>query len=244
MQSLDALPNLSEQQKYYTDRWGRFDHANSIELARIAKVFDFMAEIPLAPRLKICDFGCGAGWSTNLLNTFGETTGVDLSDVRDARARYPACTFISADVLAWNAPSEEFDLVVSMEVLEHIDTLAQSKYLSAALRILKPRGHLILTTPHRRTMEAIPGGGRTWTNQPLENWLSARQLKTLLCETGFQVLSMTSVVLGVASLGRYRIVNSAKLSVCLEAAGLLKPWREWACRSLHGVHLAVLARKP
>jgi 2-polyprenyl-3-methyl-5-hydroxy-6-metoxy-1,4-benzoquinol methylase len=243
MEQLTNAPSLAKQQEYYTDRWNEYGYANQLELTRIAAVFQFMAHIDLPRVPKICDLGCGAGWSTNLLSAFGETTGMDLSDTTTAQLRYPHCRFISGNILDWEGPESEFDLMVSMEVIEHIQSADQTKFLAKARGLLRPGGHLVLTTPNSRTMNAIAGGGRTWSNQPVENWLSATELKELLIKNGFKILSLTSLILGVGTLGSYRLVNSHRVNRYLQSLHLLPLWRRIALWANYGLHTVVLARR-
>jgi SAM-dependent methyltransferase len=228
---------------YYSERWKQFEYANSFALARITKILSLMEQAELGEHPGICDLGCGAGWATGILGTFGEVTGVDLAPPESARQRYPHCEFIAADILEWRYSPEAFDLVVSQETLEHIDRNGQSHYLDIARELLRPHGYLILTTPNRRTMEAFPGGGRTWSNQPVENWLYAKQLRDLLRQRGFDLIRMTSFVFGYGSLGFYRLANSYKLNRFLDLASLQPIWRAALARANFGLHLAALARK-
>lgn len=202
-----------------------------------------MEQCELPDRPNICDLGCGAGWATGILGTFGAATGVDLAPPDAATQRYPHCSFIGADVLKWSHPAESFDLIVSQETLEHIELDGQGRYLQVAHDVLRPRGYLILTTPNRRTMEAFPGGGRTWSNQPIENWLYARELRDLLRQNQFQVIRMNSFMLGFGSLGSYRIASSSRLNRLFGRAGVQPMWKWILGRMNFGLHFAVLARK-
>jgi SAM-dependent methyltransferase len=235
--------NIRTDTQYYSERWKQFEHANLFALARITKILSMMEAAELEEHPRICDLGCGAGWATGILGTFGEAIGVDLAPPESARQRYPYCEFIAADILEWRYPTERFDLVVSQETLEHFDVNDQGRYLDIARGLLRQRGHLTLTTPNRRTMEAFPGGGRTWSNQPIENWLYAEELRNLLHQRGFQPMRMTSFVFGYGSLGVYRLANSHKLNRFLGLAGLQPIWRGALGRANFGLHLAVLARK-
>lgn len=234
---------IQSEKAYYTERWNQFEYANSFALARIAKILSLMEEAELQEHPRICDLGCGAGWATGILGAFGEATGVDLAPPESAHQHYPHCEFIAADILEWRYPSENFDLVVSQETIEHIDWDGQARYLDIARGLLRPHGYLILTTPNRRTMEAFPGGGRTWSNQPVENWLYAKQLRNLLRQRGFQPMRMTSFVLGFGSFGFYRLANSYKFNRFLELAGLQPIGRAALRRANFGLHFAVLCRK-
>ena len=93
-------------------------------------------------------------------------------------------------------------------------------------------------------MDAMPGGGRTYSNQPIEDWVDRERLTQLLTGVGFSVAHATSFPLGFGQLGRHRVMNSVKLQRLLRAVGLRETWRRYALRSDFGLHIAVLAQKP
>lgn len=239
---MESKPNLEDQEGYYTDRWNAFDFANKLDLSRVVAVLDVLERIGFETPPAICDLGCGAGWATGIFGMFGKTTGVDLSDTALASRRYPHCTFISANILEWDTPQAAFDLVVSVEVIEHIERPLQAKYVAVAQRLLKPGGHLILTTPNADTMRAMPGGGKEWSHQPIEDWLTPGELRTLL-ETGFEVRSVGSIISGMGSRGRHRLVNSAKVGSLMQTIGAGKTWEQFRLRSMFGLHLVAHAQK-
>jgi SAM-dependent methyltransferase len=234
------VTDIELQRRFYNDKWASFTHTNAYELRRMAKVLEYLCEVP--QRGDICDLGCGAGWTTAILGHFGRALGVELSDVERQREQYGHCEFVSADVLRWDYPDGMFDVVVSIEVLEHIPYLTQATYLRVAHRLLKPGGYLILTTPNKQTMEAMLDP-RAWTNQPVEDWLSMDELLLLLKETGFEVLRKSSLILGEGRKGRYRVANSYKLGRIATSLGLLDRWQRILLALNYGLHLAVLARK-
>ena len=92
-------------------------------------------------RPSILDFGCGTGWLIEILDQFGDAQGVDLAP-ETARGRYPHLRFHDAHSM----PDGPFDIVVSQEVIEHIDN--QKAYGETASRVLRTGGYLILTTPN------------------------------------------------------------------------------------------------
>ena len=72
---------------YYSERWKQFEHANWFGLARITKILSLMEQAELREHPMICDLGCGAGWTTGILGTFGQATGVDLAPPDSAAQR-------------------------------------------------------------------------------------------------------------------------------------------------------------
>jgi SAM-dependent methyltransferase len=232
--------DVEQQRSFYNTKWASFKGVNTFELRRITKVLEYLCEVPV--RNEICDLGCGAGWTTAILGYFGRALGVELSDVDHQRRQYGHCEFVSADVLQWDCPDGIFDVVVSVEVIEHIPYSAQQTYLRVAHRLLRPGGHFILTTPNKRTMRAMPDA-RAWTNQPVEDWLGMAELLALVEGNGFEVLKKSSLILGQGQKGSYRLVNSCKVASIAKTLGLLGHLQSLFLSQNYGLHLAVLARR-
>lgn len=110
----------------------------------------------------VLDLGCGGGSLTYLMAKKGaEVVGVEYEAEGLAFARQ---NLASADPFnhlrynlvqgsAYDLPCEDnsFDVVVSCEVIEHLET--PERMLAEAKRVLKPGGRLVLTTPYRLTEE-------------------------------------------------------------------------------------------
>src|SRR5688572_30096113 len=128
-------PDLYGQALFYDERWAKFQYANGPKLIRAIAILEALANLRLrAPNM--LDLGCGIGWLTGILSQFGPTMGVELSGlaVEEATKRYPLAQFVQADILNWDYPKNTFDVVVSQEVLEHLDD--QQKYLNIAADLL------------------------------------------------------------------------------------------------------------
>ncbi len=235
------MVKIEEQAKFYDRRWSNFGFPNRLQLIRMVKILEYLSHVP--SYTEVCDLGCGAGWASGVIGHLANVLGVDLSDVDDARRRYPHCKFITADILDWDHPRSRFDVVVSQEVIEHIPYPRQIEYLRVAHGLLRPGGHLILTTPNKRTMNAISSGGRSWSDQPIEDWLDRRTLLRKLENAEFKVVRQTSIILGVGNLGAYRIINSAKVNNALRVMGGRDLWRRTFCAAGFGLHFVVLAQK-
>jgi len=238
------IRTLEEQIEYYNTRWSSFSYANGLELERCTAILSHVIETGLVyPR--VCDLGCGAGWLSGVLGCFGPTFGMDLSDaaMRSAAERFPYVQFHARDVFQWNSPKEHFDVVVSQEVLEHVGD--QAGYLSIAHAILRPGGYLILTTPNARTMNAMEESRRkSWSDQPLENWVTSAQLRSLLLRAGFRDICISTIILGPGSSGIYRVINSCKLQKLAFLFGIGGIWKRASLRAGYGLHFVIRGRKP
>jgi len=139
---------------------------------------------------RVLDAGCGPGrYAAELVRRGARVTGFDESDamVRLARARLGAQAEIRtgtlADPLDW-LPDASQDLALLALVLHHLDDRVTA--LRELHRVLRPGGHLVLSTSHP-TADWLQHGGsyfatelieETWQRdwpvrywrQPLEQW--------------------------------------------------------------------------
>jgi SAM-dependent methyltransferase len=101
-------------------------------------------------RPRVLDLGCGTGSMLQALEELGEATGMDVSE----EALAFASTRTRARLLKGNIPEdlaglqEEFDAVLMLDLLEHLD--ADKKAVTAAADLLAEGGVLLLTVPAYR----------------------------------------------------------------------------------------------
>jgi len=148
---------------------------------------------PLAGK-RALDVGCGAGLLCEPLARLGaEVTGIDAAQENVAVAREHAAamglpvTYRCGDVaeLALNG----FDLVTSMEVIEHVADKAA--FVGALAAALAPDGLMVLSTPNRTPQSrlfliegaervgAIPRGTHHW-----DDFVTPEELRELLADAG------------------------------------------------------------
>ncbi|KAG6845140.1 hypothetical protein H0H87_000376 [Tephrocybe sp. NHM501043] len=103
--------------------------------------------------LDVLDVGCGGGLLSESLTRLGANTlGIDASESNIKIAKLHASQDPKLEHLSYlNAPAESllesskrYDVVCSMEVLEHVDNPAT--FLSTCAELVKPGGHLFLST--------------------------------------------------------------------------------------------------
>jgi len=102
---------------------------------------------PTPPRgSRALDVGCGAGrWCRFLMEKGYETTGIDLQpDLMESnRRRYPHIVFSCIPIQDYHHP-QEFDLISSVTVLQHIPFEQQDIAINGISEMLKPDGHAIV----------------------------------------------------------------------------------------------------
>lgn len=98
--------------------------------------------------LAVLDAGCGTGGNAEYLRRFGDVTGVDVSGeaLRFARRR-PALRLAHASVERLPFRDNSFDLVLSNDVLCHLQVADDRRAVDEFARVLRPGGVLYLQLP-------------------------------------------------------------------------------------------------
>ncbi len=116
-----------------------------VDLARHRAAYRFAQE--RSREARVLDFGCGSGYGTaELGQTSPLVIGVDRVPP-DPEARRGNARFVRADLNRIPLASRAFDLVVSFQVIEHLED--PGDYLRAIAQALKPGGCALITTPNR-----------------------------------------------------------------------------------------------
>lgn len=178
---------------------------NPARLAYVREAVDAHWEVdpasfaPLAGRTAL-DVGCGAGLLTEPLARLGaRATGVDAAPENIGAARaHAAAMGLDVEYVAGgieDLAGREFDLVVSMEVIEHVANPAN--FVAGLADAMAPGGLMILSTPNRTPLSrlamitigegtgAIPKGTHDW-----EAFLTPDELTTLLQGAGLEVSNL------------------------------------------------------
>jgi SAM-dependent methyltransferase len=197
----------SDAQRFYDERYERgymqgFD--DIYENCRVVTLRETLDRLSRAPA-RVLDYGCGEARYLAVLSEHfphARLVGSDISRValEHAGRRLPEATFELMANERVPAPDGAFDLIVSVEVLEHVaDVELATRELG---RLLAPGGRLLLTTPcanpgslewwinrRRQGLQPTPDGyGRFATEEPGHvRRLTSRDLRVLLMRAGLVV---------------------------------------------------------
>ena len=181
---------------------------------------------PLAGKRAI-DVGCGAGLLAEPLARLGaEVTGVDAAPEGIAVARAHAAgqglaiDYRAGEVAQLVAEGRRFDLVTSMEVLEHV--VDPAAFVAALAALLAPGGLLIVSTPNRTPQSRlamitlgeglgrIPKGTHYWNK-----FLTPDELEGLLKASGLTVIDRRG--LGFSPTAGFRLSDNLALDYFMTA---------------------------
>ncbi len=146
------------------------------------------------------DVGCGAGLLAEPLARLGaKVTGLDAAQENIGAARAHAAS-VGLDIDYRHSgiegvAGETFDLVTSMEVIEHVSDV--EAFIAGLVRVLAPGGLMMVSTPNRTPlsrlamitigegMGIIPRGTHDW-----ERFLTPEELADRLESAGLQVANL------------------------------------------------------
>lgn len=155
------------------------------------------------PAVRVLDAGCGGGYILKQLkcNGYSDLWGIDLSrsgimlakkespDLEERFAIHDACS----SVLPPGFPKSEYDVVISIEVVEHL--FDPKSYLKNINSWLKPGGFLILSTPYHGYLKNLAISlVNKWDDHHTVDWdighikfFSKKTIEKMLQTQGFRV---------------------------------------------------------
>lgn len=134
----------------------------------------------------ILDAGCGTGFLAKKLQKFGNVSAVDISPEAQKLVKLRGVNFKLASVTKLPFRKNYFDLVVSIDVINHKSIKNIDTVLKEFLRVLKPGGILILKV-----------SGNQWLKLSHDQYvnvgerLNKDELKERLENSGFEIIKLS-----------------------------------------------------
>ena len=181
---------LVDEASYFAPQVRKSDRKIAVQYGRMFAIAGLKQHLPAGPAL---DVGCGAGPGLRYIASRGAVAfGADASlyALRQAADLLPAQGLVQSDATAlFPFADATFGLVLGNEIIEHLpDGLV---FLGECLRVLRPGGMLLLTTPNLWDIRRItaPLVGRPWsgdTDPTHINLYTPRRLQHELARAGFE----------------------------------------------------------
>lgn len=93
----------------------------------------------------ILSVGIGSGAELSFLSSFGKVEGLDIDEHHVAIGKEKGFQVYHQDITQCSLPANSFDIIIAMDVLEHIED--DRKAYENIIRLLKVGGTLIVTVP-------------------------------------------------------------------------------------------------
>ncbi len=148
----------------------RFEASNTpIDLSKYQQEFEVDRLDLIKTILSACkgqsalDIGCGPGAILQILAKQGwQVTGIDTDPENLDKASKHASEVIQGNVIDVlpELPDEQYDLVMALELIEHMPKPLGISFIEQVSRILKPGGELLISTPNTLSPEGL--GGYYW----------------------------------------------------------------------------------
>lgn len=164
------------EEKFYTQEFYEHINPGSVESAKVVVPLI----LDLIPCKSVVDVGCGNGVWLKVFKDYGikQILGIDGSYVDKTKLSISSQEFMSSDLKQPIAVSEKFDLVLSLEVAEHLP----SSYAESFVESLVKLGPVVVFSA------AVPlQGGENHVNEQWPNyWVDIFQKKGYLAFDNFR----------------------------------------------------------
>lgn len=156
----------------------------------------YQALLPYCANATVLEAGCGEGYGAGLIaTTAARVLALDYDEptTRHVAAAYPGIGVIRGNLAYLPLASDSVDVVANFQVIEHL--WDQDGFLAECLRILRPGGRLLCTTPNRLTFTP---DSPTPLNPYHTRELAPGELAELLRAAGFAVERLDGLHHGAA----------------------------------------------
>jgi ubiquinone/menaquinone biosynthesis C-methylase UbiE len=183
MNDKNFLHNYFEKNAVTRDRWKK---RNRYYHRTLEKHYSFI--IPTGSR--VLEMGCGTG---DLLNSVKPAYGVGIDFSRNmldiAKKKYPSLNFVVADAIDYST-EEKFDYIIISDLL---CSLWDIQAFFQNLKKLTSPGTKIIISTYNFFWEPILRIGEIIglkVKQPLQSWLSIKDIENLLALEGFEIIKV------------------------------------------------------
>ncbi|MEO3405230.1 class I SAM-dependent methyltransferase [Mucilaginibacter sp. CAU 1740] len=186
-------PNRENVVSYYDEHVKNKLNDYIVVNPRIELGWETIKRFTVTKPARILEVGCGMGNICSRMHKYwpdAVITGIDISTLS-----IQVATKLFADdklnfkesILTTDTFNEQFDLIIFMDVYEHIAVNDRAEVHAALKKILRNKGHIILTvpTPHNLKWSLV---NKPETMQPVDEHISFDVIGKLAADTGTEVM--------------------------------------------------------
>ena len=130
---------------------GAYQRADIVEKWTRTYRWHFRGWLPLDPQAEVLDVGCGGGQLIQVMRRLGYVNceGVDISEQQVQKAQAAGLKVSQGNVLEFlRAAPGRWELILAIDILEHLLKDEAVEFLNLARAALKPGGRLVLQMPN------------------------------------------------------------------------------------------------
>lgn len=184
----------SDDNKYFfksiADEFEQLDNQYDVTTRKNLVFNEFLSNMQLE-NMVILDAGCGYGaFSMELAKSTSRLVSSDLIyELTSKTVNKTKESGVVSDALSLPFFDNSFDLVVTSEMVEH--TPNPEEVIFELIRVLKPGGHIVLTTPNKKWQFVVRLASALHLRNfdGIENFLGFRQLDMILKEANVETIS-------------------------------------------------------
>ncbi len=145
---LEHYQTDAEEFNYFEERRGATEHDER-------RVHEYIISTIPKDVKSILDVGCGSAWIAKYyVKKNVNVYSLDISTINPVKAlkKYPATNHFGITADSYSLPflDNSFDCLVASEIIEHV--LYPDKFIAELMRVVKPKGELIITTPYKEVL--------------------------------------------------------------------------------------------
>jgi SAM-dependent methyltransferase len=170
----------------------------------------------------VLEAGCGEGYGADLLaQDAAAVVGLDYDELtaQHVAAAYPSVQAVRGNLAGLPIRSGSVDVVANLQVIEHL--WDQEGFLAECVRVLRPGGRLLVTTPNRITFSP---GRDTPLNPFHTRELAPAELAELVLEAGLELELLATLRHGPRLLSLDRELGGSIIDAQVEVAVSGAPW--------------------
>lgn len=138
------VPSQSELDEFYDTHYDRTSYFSPITRKRYEEWLDMFE--PFRKKGNILDIGCGYGFFLEVAKEKGwNVFGLEVSERASEDCKSKGITMFSGELKDAPFTPESFDIIISIEVIEHL--IDPDGFLRGAHKLLREGGGMYVTTP-------------------------------------------------------------------------------------------------
>lgn len=173
----------------YTRYYQKWHSDNPKHIASMKGLYCKLLEryLPDDKDISILDVGCGMGFSILALNHLGykTTEGIDVDEgqVKSCKSKGLTVSLVEDSISYLSQRPNQYDLILALDVIEHIPHMAQLDFACAVQSALRQNGKFICTVPNANSGLASRWRYNDWTHHIS---FTEHSLDFLLFNAGFE----------------------------------------------------------